>query len=142
MTAQVRFARWRRWRRWREDRGESAVQMAIIFPFVLLATIAVVQGAMWYYARQIAVTAAREGVSAARSYQATPGDGAGRAREVLARTAGDSLRGYRVSTAGSDGQRVRIQVSGTAQSMIPGLPGLSVSQSASGPVERWTVPGE
>ncbi len=44
-------------------------------------------------------------------------------------------------TAGSDGQRVRVQVSGTALSMIPGVAGLQVTQSASGPVERWTVPG-
>ncbi|POX48186.1 hypothetical protein C3489_27760 [Streptomyces sp. Ru71] len=115
--------------------------MAIVYPFVLLATIAVIQASLWYYARQIALTAAREGVSAARAYQASPADGAARAREVLGRTAGDSLRFASVST-GSDGERVRIQVSGTAQSMIPGVPGLSITQSASAPVERWTVPGE
>ncbi|WUJ40661.1 pilus assembly protein [Streptomyces sp. NBC_00386] len=114
--------------------------MAIVFPFVLLATIAVIQASMWYYARQIALTAAREGASAARAYQAGPGDGAARARDVLERTAGDSLLGYSVA-AGSDGQRVRVQVSGTAMSMIPGVAGLQVRQSASGAVERWTVPG-
>ncbi|ALV39397.1 hypothetical protein AS200_45090 (plasmid) [Streptomyces sp. CdTB01] len=115
--------------------------MAIIFPFVLLATVAVIQASMWYYARQIALTAAREGLTAARAYQSSPADGAAQARNVLGRTAGDSLSGYSVS-AGSDGQRVRVQVSGTALSMIPGVPGLQVTQSASGPVERWTVPGE
>ncbi|MFI9040903.1 TadE family protein [Streptomyces sp. NPDC053726] len=132
---------WWRTRRWSDDRGDTAIQMAVIFPFVLLATIAVLQGSMWYYARQIALTAAREGVSAARSYEATPADGAARARDVLGRTAGDSLLGYSVSV-GSDGQRVRVQVSGTAQSMIPGVSGLRITQSASGPVERFTVPGE
>jgi hypothetical protein len=116
--------------------------MAIVFPFVLLATIAVIQASMWYYARQIALTAAREGLAAACSYQASPADGAARAHEVLGRTAGDSLRGAAVSTGGSNGQRVRIQVSGIAQSMLPGVPGLKVTQSASGAVERWTVPGE
>nr|WP_307671814.1 TadE family protein [Streptomyces sp. V4I2] len=115
--------------------------MAIVYPFVLLATIAVIQASMWYYARQIALTAAREGASAARAYQASPADGTAKAREVLGRSAGDSLVGYSVSTAGSTGERVRIQVTGTAQSMIPGLSGLRVSQSASGAVERWTVPG-
>nr|WP_037655985.1 TadE family protein [Streptomyces achromogenes] len=115
--------------------------MVIIFPFVLLATVAVIQASMWYYARQIALTAAREGVSAARAYQSSPADGAAQARSVLGRTAGDSLRNYRV-LAGGDGQRVRVEVSGTALSMIPDLPGLHVTQSASGPVERWTVPGE
>lgn len=116
--------------------------MAIVFPFVLLATIAVIQASMWYYARQIALTAAREGVAAARTYQASPADGVARAREVLGRTAGDSLRFTSVSTAGSNAQEVRVQVSGTAQSMIPGVSGLRITQSASGAVERWTQPGE
>ncbi|MEU5281158.1 TadE/TadG family type IV pilus assembly protein [Streptomyces asoensis] len=132
---------WWQGRDWGDDRGDSSIQMAIVFPFVLLATIAVIQASMWYYARQIALTAAREGATVARSYQSSPADGAAQARAVLGRTAGDSLSGYSVS-ASSDGQRVRVQVSGTALSMIPGLPGLQVTQSASGPVERWTVAGE
>ncbi|MEU6610258.1 TadE/TadG family type IV pilus assembly protein [Streptomyces shenzhenensis] len=141
MRRPERLKGWWRGRRWRQDHGDASVQMAIIFPFVLLATVAIVQASMWYYARQIALTAAREGATAARAYQSSPADGAAQARHVLGRTAGDSLRGYSVA-ASSDGQRVRIKVSGTALSMIPGLPGLKVSQSASGPVERWTVPGE
>jgi Flp pilus assembly protein TadG len=138
----ARLQAWWERRRWRDDRGDASIQMAIIFPFVLLATIAVIQASMWYYARQVALTAAREGLAAARSYQASPADGAARAREVLRRTAGDSLRGPSVLTAGSNAQRVRIQVSGTAQSMLPGVPGLRITQSASGAVERFTVPGE
>jgi Flp pilus assembly protein TadG len=140
MTPPQRLKDWWQGRRWREDRGDTALQMAIIFPFVLLAAIAVIQASLWYYARQIALTAAREGLSAARAYQSTPADGAVQARDVLGRTAGDSLRNYRVS-ASSDGQRVRVQVSGTALSMIPGVSGLQITQSASGPVERWTLPG-
>ncbi|MGW3134982.1 TadE/TadG family type IV pilus assembly protein [Streptomyces sp. NPDC001139] len=137
----MRLKAWWRSRRWRDDRGDTAIQMAIVYPFVLLATLAVIQASMWYYARQIALTAAREGATAARAYQSSPADGAAQARDVLGRTAGDSLSSYSVS-ASSDGQRVQVQVSGTALSMIPGLSGLRVTQSASGPVERWTVPGE
>lgn len=137
-----RLRAWWRGRRWHEDRGDASLQMAIVYPFVLLATIAVIQASMWYYARSIALTAAREGLSAARAYQASPADGTAKAQDVLGRAAGDSLLGYTVSTAGSTGQRVRIEVSGTAQSMIPGVSGLRVSQSASGAVERWTVPGQ
>jgi len=141
MSRPGRLKDWWRGRRWREDRGDTSIQMAIIFPFVLLATVAVIQVSMWYYARQIALTAAREGLTAARAYESSPADGAAQARDVLGRTAGDSLRGYSV-VAGSNGQRVRVQVSGTAMSMIPGVSGLQVTQTASGPVERWTVPGE
>ncbi|WP_079076705.1 TadE family protein [Streptomyces europaeiscabiei] len=139
--AKERLKDWWHGPRWRDDRGEASIQMAIVYPFVLLLTIAVVQTSMWYYARQIALTAAREGVTAARSYQGTPGDGVAQAREVLGRTAGDSLSASTV-TASSDGQRVRVQVSGTALSMIPGVSGLQITQSASGPVERFNVAGE
>ncbi|MFE9976203.1 TadE/TadG family type IV pilus assembly protein [Streptomyces hirsutus] len=141
MSRPERLTDWWQGLRWRDDRGDTSIQMAIIFPFVLLATVTVIQASMWYYARQIALTAAREGATAARSYQSGPADGTAQARSVLERTAGDSLRGYSV-VAGSNGQRVRVEVSGTAMSMIPGVSGLQVTQSASGPLERWTVPGE
>ena len=141
MRRPERLTDWWKGRRWHDDRGDTSIQMAIIFPFVLLATVAVIQTAMWYYARQIALTAAREGLTAARAYQSSPAAGAAQAQAVLGRSAGDSLRGYSVS-ASSDGQRVRVQVSGRALSMIPGVSGLQITQSASGPLERWTVPGE
>ncbi|MFJ9752309.1 TadE family protein [Streptomyces chartreusis] len=134
-----RLHTWWRGRRWRDDRGDTSIQMAIIFPFVLFATVAVVQASMWFYARQIALTAAREGVTAARAYESSPAEGAAQARDMLTRTAGDSLTGYSVS-ASSNGQRVQVEVSGSALSMIPGVSGLQITQSASGPMERWTVP--
>lgn len=134
-----RLTDWWRGRRWADDRGDASIQMAIVYPFVLLAAIAVIQASMWYYARQIALTAAREGVTAARNYQAGPADGTARARLVLGRTAGDSLRSVSVS-ASSDGERVRVQVRGVAQSLVPGVPGLTITQSASGPAERWVEP--
>src|SRR2546430_11249637 len=57
-----------------------SVSMAIVFPFIIALTIAVVQASMWYYARTIALTAAREGVTAARLYQAAPAAGTAQAR--------------------------------------------------------------
>ncbi|MFI5987670.1 TadE/TadG family type IV pilus assembly protein [Streptomyces sp. NPDC051555] len=121
------------------DRGEASIQMAIVFPFVILMTVAVVQAAMWMYARNIALTAAREGVAAARVYQAPDSAGTARARETLQRIAGDSLTGTGVSSGGS-ATEVRIMVTGNAPSLIPGISGLSVSQSAGAPRERWTTP--
>ncbi|MGQ5650633.1 TadE family protein [Streptomyces sp. EKR5.2] len=140
MSRPERLNTWWQGYRWRDDRGDTSIQMAIIFPFVLLATVAVIQASMWYYARQIALTAAREGLTAARAYQSSPATGESQARNVLERTAGDSLRSYSVSVS-SNGQRVHVQVSGTALSMIPGVPGLQITQSASGPQERWVNPG-
>ncbi|WP_276615665.1 TadE/TadG family type IV pilus assembly protein [Streptomyces sp. A1136] len=124
----------------RGDRGEASIQMAIVFPFVILVTVAVVQASMWFFARNIALTAAREGVAAARVYQAPEDAGAARAHETLSRIAGDSLTQSTVSTSGTSATEVRVAVTGTAPSLIPGLSGLSVSQSAGAPRERWTTP--
>ncbi|MGW5342905.1 TadE family protein [Streptomyces sp. NPDC004050] len=122
------------------DRGEASIQMAIVFPFVILVTVAVVQAAMWVHARSIALAAAREGVAAARVYQAPDQAGPARARETLGRIAGDSLTATTVTTAGSSTTEVRVTVTGSAPSLVPGIGGLSVSQSAGAPRERWTSP--
>jgi hypothetical protein len=124
----------------RRDDGDTSLQMATVFPFIILLTIAVVQAGMWYHARNIALTAAREGVTAGRAYQATPGDGAARARETLNRIAGDSLRETGVSTDGTTAATMQVTVTGRAVSLLPGIPGLHISQSASGARERWTAP--
>lgn len=131
-------ARTVRW--WRQDRGDASIQMALVMPAVLLLTLAVVQAGLWLVARGIALTAAREGASAARTYQATPADGTTRAWAVLDRTAGDLLQTTDVRTT-STGERVHVDISGQALSLIPGVDGLRIEQSASGTVERFTAPG-
>lgn len=123
-----------------DDRGDSSVQMAIVFPFIIVLTIAAVQVGMQYYARSVALTAAREGVSAGRVYQASVGEGAARARETLDRIAGDSLSATGVSTSGSTAETMKVTVTGRAVSLLPGVPGKLISQSATGPRERWTSP--
>jgi len=130
----------RRWAglRGRREAGEASIQTAIVLPLVILATLAVVQAALFYLGREIALTAAREGAAAGRVWQAGPEQGAQRARSVLDRTAGDLLRSPSVSTAGSTATRVRISVTGTVASVLPGVGDLRITQSASGPVERWT----
>lgn len=124
------------------DRGDTSIQMAILFPFVITLTLIGIQSYTWAHAREIARVAAREGVQVGRGYQSSPGEGAGQARSVLTRLAGDNLRGASVSTAGSTPQRVRIAVSGSAPSLVPFLDGLHVSASAAGPTERWTQRGD
>jgi hypothetical protein len=114
--------------------------MAILLPIVIVVTMMVVQGAMWYYAREVALTAAREGVSAGRVYGSSTGAGLARARTVLNRYAPNSLTGTSVSPAGSSATQIVITVRGRATSIVPGLPGLTVSQSASSPREVWINP--
>lgn len=116
--------------------------MAIIFPVIVVLTLMVVQGSLWWYAREVAQTAAREGVTAGRSYGAGPASGTAQARAFLDRNAGNNLRSSSVSSAGSDTETIRITVSGHAPSLVPGLDGIRIEQRASGPVERWTTAQE
>lgn len=132
-------AQLRRRLRLRDDRGDAAIEMAIIFPVVVLFTFMIVQAGMWYYAKQIALTAAREGVQSATAYQSSDAAGSARARSVLDRVAGDSLLEPGVSTAGSNGERVTVSVTGRTPSLLPGMDGITIKQSASGARERWTV---
>ena len=72
------------------------------------------------------------------SHGASPGAGQARAEQFLADTAGDSLRDSAV-TARQSSDVLRIEVTGRALSVLPGVPGLPVRQHAQGPIERFTV---
>jgi Flp pilus assembly protein TadG len=118
-----------------------SVEIAILFPALLLIVTAIVQYGLWFHARSVALAAAQEGVAAAATYQAAPGRGADRARTFLDDHAGDTLRDVEViQTAPATGQVV-VQVTGRALSLLPGVVGPAVSQSAQAPVERFTVAG-
>lgn len=117
-----------------------SLELAILFPAVLLAVFAVVEFGLWYHARSLALVAAQEGVTAARTYQADPGAGTTRAWAFLDEHATDgTLTDITVSTAGSAPQQVRLQVHGRSLSVLPGAPGIPVSQAAEGPIEEFTT---
>ncbi|NUT36000.1 MAG: pilus assembly protein [Hamadaea sp.] len=125
------------WRRLKEDDGDASIEMLWCFPAVLLLVFMVVDACNVYFAKSAATTAAREGVAGARGYGDELGEGVERADHVLDRI-GDTLINPRVSTAGTTGQRVEFTVTGKAQSVI-GL-NITVTERATGPVERWTNP--
>ncbi|MFJ5877409.1 TadE/TadG family type IV pilus assembly protein [Streptomyces sp. S1] len=124
------------------DRGSSPIQVAILFPVVILLLLALTQGFLAAYAHNAAATAAREGVSAGRMYGAGPGEGAAKARSAVDAVGGNILTGASVSTAGSSADRISVTVQGRAISLVPGMGGWPVTASASGPVERWTTAGD
>lgn len=118
------------------ERGSTSLELTILFPVLLLLVFALVQFGLWFHARGLALAAAQEGVSAARLYQATPGAGVDRATDFLTAHGSDTLLEAQVND-GSSALRVRIEVTGRALSVLPGVSGLSVSQHAEGPVERF-----
>ena len=123
------------------ETGSVSLEIAILAPALLLLIFSIVQAGLWFYARSLALAAAQEGVAAARSYGASPDAGTSRSRSFIDQQAGDSLTQTVVSSAGSTPTLIRIQVSGRALSVFPGIPGIQVTQSADGPVERFTTDG-
>lgn len=120
------------------DNGFGSVEFAVLAVVVLALVFTALQVGLYYHARKVAQSAARQGVEAGRQFGADEGDGVAQAQEFLARF-GDSVRGASVSSAGSSAQEIRITVRGGVATLVPGLT-LDVVQHADGPVERWSNP--
>ena len=110
-----------------------------MFPVVLLMFFGAVQAALFFHARSVAMAAAQEGVAAARVEGGTAGDGAARAREFVADVGGDSVLGGLAVSPSRTAQTAAVTVSGRTVSVLPGVSGMVVSQTAAGPVERFTT---
>lgn len=101
----------------------------------MLVIFAAIQAGIWYYARDVAMSAAQRGVESTRVQGATLGQGLGVANDFLDR-AGTSISARAVS--GTDGATVRIEVTGRVDTWIPGL-SLPIDQHASAARERVTA---
>lgn len=131
-----------RLRQRRDERGSATLEITVCFPVLLLVIFAVIQGALYYHARDVALAAATDGLTAAQARGGSAAAGRTAAYSFVTRAGGDSvLRGYAVSTSRS-GVNATVTVTGRVPSLFPGLPNWSVSQTADGPVERFTQPGE
>ena len=121
----------------RRDTGSTSLELVVLFPVLLAVVFGLVQGALWFHARNVASAAAAEGVRAARVETGTVQAGRARATAFLADAGADVLTNSRIEVT-ADGERVHIVVTGRSISVLPGVPGLPVNQSATGPVERFT----
>jgi Flp pilus assembly protein TadG len=115
-------------------RGEGPVEFAILTFPILLFTFMLVQVSLVWYAHSVALGAATQGANAGRLYGSSPSAGRTRAVQFLDRV-GPALRDPTV-TASVSGNQVTVVVRGKARSVIPGMT-FTVTQSASGPVERF-----
>ncbi len=119
------------------DAGIVSLEVAILFPACFLLILATVQVSLWFFARAAALAAARAGAVSGASYNSSPANGAAAAQAFAAAQAGDMLSGVHASTDGSTGAAVRITVSGTSLSLIPGWT-ITVSQTSQEPSEVFT----
>jgi Flp pilus assembly protein TadG len=115
--------------------------MAFIAPVFLLMIFAIIEVALWMHARDVALAAAREGVSDLRT--ATAGQQASafeasvkQAALQSARTLGDIQNPTAEAEYDQADGRVVVTVSGGVIDLIPGWD-LSVSESVSGLIENF-----
>jgi Flp pilus assembly protein TadG len=119
-----------------------SISLAIVFPVVLLLVLLVVQASLWWYDRQVALSAAREGVDAGR----VQGNATDEAKDEAARRQArdfldrQGVHGYEVVTDGSTSERIKVTVELTPPLLIPGLMGPSIRQYAEAPRERFVPP--
>ena len=120
------------------ERGAVALELAVVFPLVLVLTFGGVQVAFWFQARAMCQGAAQAGVRASRALGAPAGAGRSAAHAYLSATAGDTVGAASISESRTP-TAVSVGCSGTALQVmpLPGLP-LGVDQSAAGARERFT----
>jgi Flp pilus assembly protein TadG len=118
------------------DRGASAVELAILAPALIFASLLIVQFAIWFDARHAALAAAQQGDLVAREdASVNPGGWQG-----LAENAATSYyRGLNTSLISSvTAQANRGQngtVSVTVQGRMTGIWPLTISETVTGPIE-------
>jgi len=128
----------------RTERGVSAIELSIVAPVFLLLIFTLVQGALLLYARNIALSAAREGASDVRLFQPDEYDATVDAalrekiRNYVASVGNETMVRTRPRIAyNPDGNgRVTVTVSGQAISLLPGID-LTVERSASMEIEQF-----
>jgi len=106
----------------------------VVFPAVLLLVLLVIQAALYWHARSVALSAAQQGLAAAE----VTGLPAGQARASSVATQLGGLHNPTVS--GSAGSVLTVVVTGGIPSFVPGL-NVTLSESAAGRSESYETPG-
>ena len=123
-----------------DDDGAATLELTMLFPVVLLILFGVIQGALYFHGRNVAMAAAEQGVRAARADGQTDraGTATARARAFLADTGELGNMTALSITPDIAAGTVRVTVTARTISLLPGVPGPRISQTASGVIERFT----
>ena len=122
------------------DRGSSAIELAILAPVLLIISMLVIQWALWFEARGVALSAAQAGARTARQQQAgwqaqSVSDATSFYNRVGTKLLGGSPNVPPPQTVGNPPSQVYVSVSGQIPTLIPFIPPLTVTEKAGGPVE-------
>jgi len=124
----------------RADAGSSAIELVLLTPVLIALVFTVVQAALVWHARHVALAAAQQGDRFARS-MAGADDATVRARTIeYVRSLGADLVGSPTVTVTRAGGFVTVTVTGMAVSLVPGA-ALHVHAVSRGPAEVFTAGG-
>jgi len=119
--------------RLRDERGMTTIQVAILFPVVLLWLMLIVQYGLWWHAKQVANAAAAEAVAAAQVPTGSAASGDAAAHRYV-----DQAGNLTNITITVDRQPdvVVVEVKGNAPRLVPGFD-WSVTARSYATVERY-----
>lgn len=130
-----RCARHRGW--WREgERGDANISAVLLWPAVLAIVWLSLQTGLWMFARQVALSAAEQGAQAARAQPVSTARADTAATGFMA-AAGRGLVTDPAVTTSITGGSMRVQVTGKAISLLPGVT-FTIHQESVQPLERIT----
>jgi hypothetical protein len=110
--------------------------LAILLPSIILLLFTATQICMYYLAREEALAAAQQYITAQRQYGASPTAGMDSYRQYMNNTT-QWLTSPVATPGAADPTQVSVTVSGTAFTFIPGFR-FTVAESAHGTIERTT----
>lgn len=124
-----------------DDRGVSALELAFIAPSLLLLIFFVIQGALFLYARSVALQTARDMVSQLRTAQSQAdfdalSQGVSENATSFADHVGSGALTDLRTTPSYTPDRVTVRVTGASITLVPGMT-FHVTETASGTVEHF-----
>lgn len=134
MTLRSRLRSLRRHRGGANERGLQSAEAVVIIPVFLGIVFAIINGAVWMQAGNIAQSAASSAYNAARLYDGTSSDGV-LAGEAIANQPGSVLTDVQVTVQRTP-NTVTVTITGTAPTLVPGFEA-QVERTVTGPTERW-----
>lgn len=120
------------------DDGSSAIELALLAPALIIITMLVIQWALWFQARQVALDAAQAGARVAREQEpGWPAQSVSEAEKFYNEVGSKVVTGIMASVNPDGGtpNQVYVTVVGSVPTLIPGISTLHVRETAGGDVE-------
>ncbi len=121
--------------RGRGQAGSTTIELVVIFPVVLLLIFGIVQTAVWYHSRTLAMLAAQDGLRAAQALNGSAAEGQTTAAAALDGNGAAGFLTDRSVTATRTPAGATVTITGRSLALLPGT-GIPVTQTATGPIER------